>query len=239
LISEDGIKFSRIGNSELKGEGFEHQDFGHGLEDLGIVKFQDRYILMGTGKINPPFRGNGDDARIAIYSTKDFVEFEYHGVPLQVQSRNTIPFIDEESGEVHLLLRFSPEKHIYIQKLVGGVDQLLNPKKYKNEWRQMHMNRSENILLEGGLYAHEKEKIGAGPPPIKTDHGWLLMYRGVGSVDQEISEKYGLGRGHKRSYNICAALLDRDDPRKVLKRSSLPIYIPRPLQNPVVSGINY
>lgn len=54
----------------------------------------------------------------------------------------------------------------------------------------------------------DANKVGLGPPPLLTAYGWLLCYHGVrvtasGSV-----------------YRLGLALLDRDDPRKVLARGN-------------------
>jgi predicted GH43/DUF377 family glycosyl hydrolase len=54
---------------------------------------------------------------------------------------------------------------------------------------------------------------GAGAPPIETDLGWLLFYQ---SLDQ-----FDPGR-----YKVGAMILDREDPTKVLYRSSLPLLEP-------------
>ena len=52
----------------------------------------------------------------------------------------------------------------------------------------------------------ESTKIGAGPIPIETDRGWLLFYHGV------------LTSCNGFVYSFSAALLDKDEPWKVLKR---------------------
>ena len=52
----------------------------------------------------------------------------------------------------------------------------------------------------------ESTKIGAGPIPIETDRGWLLFYHGV------------LTSCNGFVYSFSAALLDADEPWKVLKR---------------------
>ncbi len=60
------------------------------------------------------------------------------------------------------------------------------------------------------------ELIGPGPPPVKTRHGWLLVYHGVAT--------------HFRSVNIYqagAALLDLEDPTRVLARTGDNILEPR------------
>ena len=58
-------------------------------------------------------------------------------------------------------------------------------------------------------------RVGAGAQVLKTRRGWLLIYHGV-----------GLKRG-RRAYMLGTALLDLDDPRKVLYRSLDPIFTPK------------
>jgi len=57
----------------------------------------------------------------------------------------------------------------------------------------------------------EMAKIGASTPPILTDKGWLLLYHGV---DKETV------------YRAGAALLDKENPCKVLARTVCPILEP-------------
>ena len=54
----------------------------------------------------------------------------------------------------------------------------------------------------------DASKIGLSPPLIETDEGWLMMYHGVRTTVSGCLYRLGL------------ALLDRDDPRKVLLRST-------------------
>ncbi len=60
----------------------------------------------------------------------------------------------------------------------------------------------------------DSRKIGAGPPPLLTDEGWLLIYYGV---DDAVGYEYHIG----------AMLLAKDQPEKVLARSSEPILSPQ------------
>ena len=57
-------------------------------------------------------------------------------------------------------------------------------------------------------YPWEFIQIGNCGPPIELDEGWLLLTHGVGPM---------------RKYSLGAALLDRDDPSKVLARTSEPV----------------
>jgi hypothetical protein len=60
----------------------------------------------------------------------------------------------------------------------------------------------------------DSHKVGAGPPPLKTKYGWLLIYQAVGKND-----------GY--NYKIGAMLLDLKDPTKVIARSRNPILEPK------------
>lgn len=71
------------------------------------------------------------------------------------------------------------------------------------EWKEMK-------LLAKGEYPWE-EKIGANNPPLKTEHGWLQIYHGVGADKQ---------------YRLGALLLDLKDPTRVTHRTPNPIYEP-------------
>ena len=54
---------------------------------------------------------------------------------------------------------------------------------------------------------------GAGPPPIKTRSGWLLLYHAMDATDPD-------------RYKLGAMLLDLKDPTKVLYRSNAPVLEP-------------
>lgn len=223
LTSSDGINFSRFQNLAIRGNGTDHQDFAYGIEDIRIIKHENSYILVGCGKTKPPFKGSNAD-RIAIYSTEDFVKVTYRGMIESFDSRNAVPFPTSVNGNLYTLLRFHPDIHIGLLK--AGIDQLLNPAAHKDKWKEVYNKRNENLLLKAGLYPHEKEKIGPGPQLIKTDRGWLLIYHAVGEIEIDICQAYGLSLKIERGYSISAAILDMDDPRKVIRRTRKPIYIP-------------
>jgi len=73
-------------------------------------------------------------------------------------------------------------------------------------------------------YEYERVKIGAGPPPLRVDEGWLLIHHGVsGSLSE------GWAPQREVHYSAGAMLLDPADPGIVLGRT------PQPLLAPTVS----
>lgn len=69
-----------------------------------------------------------------------------------------------------------------------------------------------NFYLEPRTDSWDSEKIGIGPPPIKTSKGWLLIYHGLSRFDK----KYRLG----------AVLLDLESPDTIISRLDSPILEP-------------
>lgn len=67
---------------------------------------------------------------------------------------------------------------------------------------------SEGVLLMEPKYPWEFIQIGNCGSPIRTDAGWLLFTHGVGAM---------------RKYTVGAALLDLDDPSKVIGRTAEPV----------------
>ena len=70
---------------------------------------------------------------------------------------------------------------------------------------------SEGELLLAPKYPWETVQIGNCGAPIELDEGWLVLTHGVGAM---------------RKYSIGAILLDRDDPSKVLARTTEPLLAP-------------
>ena len=71
-------------------------------------------------------------------------------------------------------------------------------------------------------FDYEALKIGAGPPPVRVDEGWLLLHHGV-------TGHAGTGfdpSTQRVEYAAGAMLLDADDPSRVLARTAEPILVP-------------
>ena len=99
----------------------------------------------------------------------------------------------------------------------------LFPRRVGDDYMMIGRSDGENLfLLKSDSLTHwddgkrilaphfpwELVQIGNCGPPIELDEGWLLLTHGVGAM---------------RKYSIGAALLDKDDPSKVLARSAQPI----------------
>jgi predicted GH43/DUF377 family glycosyl hydrolase len=70
-------------------------------------------------------------------------------------------------------------------------------------------------------FDYEALKIGAGPPPLRVEEGWLLIHHGVSGTLSE-----GWGPQRNVCYSAGAMLLDPRDPSRVLARTAAPLLSP-------------
>ncbi len=95
---------------------------------------------------------------------------------------------------------------------IGGYYTMVGRQDGKNLFllRSRRIDRwdSEGVLLMEPKYPWEFIQIGNCGSPIRTDHGWLLFTHGVGAM---------------RKYTVGCALLDLDDPSKVIGRTKEPV----------------
>ena len=85
--------------------------------------------------------------------------------------------------------------------------------------RLVHQQQHRLVALPE--YDYEALKIGAGPPPLRTDSGWLLIHHGVtGELDP------GFAQQQRVRYCAGAMLLDLDDPSRVRARTAQPLLEP-------------
>lgn len=119
--------------------------------------------------------------------------------PNQVH-KNWVLFPEKVNGKYAILHRVSPKVSV---AYVDSLDEFDGTK----------------FIESGGIGGGPKRKTwdnwmrGAGPSPLKTDKGWLLLYH---AMDVKDPNRYKLG----------AMLLDLKNPEKVLARSSQPILEP-------------
>ena len=89
-----------------------------------------------------------------------------------------------------------------------------DPKELTQEfWKNYICNLQKYIVLSP-KDEDQTSRIGAGCPPIETDQGWLLIYH----LATDTPEGY--------MYQACAALLDLENPLKVIGRLKEPLFSP-------------
>lgn len=132
---------------------------------------------------------------IGIGRTRDFQNFEFVSNAFLPFNRNGVLFPKKFGDDYLMLSRPSDSGHtpfgdIYLSRSRDLVD-----------W-----GRHEYVMGSKSSGWWDSTKIGGGPAPIETPAGWLLFYHAV------------THQCNGYVYSVGAALLDRDNPSRVLKR---------------------
>lgn len=169
-----------------------------GFEDARVVFVPEleRWVITCTayGPAGPA---------VFLATTEDFRSVERHGIIRQPDDKNAALLPHRIDGKWVLLHRPKTE--------FGGSrgEILLSRSADLKSW-----SAPEQVLRPRDGAWWDASRIGIGPPPLETEHGWLLIYHGV-------KEMVG-----GSIYRIGLALLDRDEPTRVLHR--LPEWILSP-----------
>lgn len=205
-VSEDGYRFTRFPQPVIEPQE-EYERFGCEDPRVTRLKLGDEilYLVTYTALSAPAFSGTGN--RVALASTKDLRTFHKHGVVIPgLEDKDTVIFPELVGGRIVMLHRVAPNIQIvYFESL----EQLLHPE--EDFWSAYRASLDEFTVMRP-VYEWEAKKIGAGPPPIHTEAGWLLIYHGV-----DVNHVYRAG----------AALLDLEEPSRVIARSPQPILEPK------------
>ena len=192
--SEDGI------NWELEEEPikfiYEDEEVGKSWYkyDPRVVKIEDKYYIVWCNGYYGPTIGLG-----YTYDFKEFYQLENAFLPF---NRNGVLFPRKINGKYYMLSRPSDNGHTPFG------DIFLSESPDLIYW-------GKHRYVMGTTGGWQSTKIGAGPVPIETSEGWLLIYHGV------------LTSCNGFVYSIGAALLDIDEPWKVRYRTKSYILSPQ------------
>jgi predicted GH43/DUF377 family glycosyl hydrolase len=171
----------------------------YGCEDPRLVELEGR-IYVTYNAFGP------EELRVGLtsISVEDFLNKRWRWssekliTPPGEVHKNFVIFPERIGGRIAILHSISPKISItYLEDL----------KFEEAEWVKSHYLPT---AVAGGW---EAELKGCGPPPIKTDDGWLLFYH---AIDKREPWKYKVG----------AMLLDLEDPEKMICRSKMPVLEP-------------
>ncbi len=134
---------------------------------------------------------------VFLATTKDFRTVERIGIVVAAEDKNATLLPERVGGDWILFHR--PTSHFSSAR--PGIS--LSRSKNLRTWSPPEVVMEPR---EGAWW--DSLRIGIGPPLLKTEHGWLLIYHGV---KETVSGAI---------YRVGLALLDLDDPSRVLRRTS-------------------
>lgn len=157
--------------------------------DPRLLKLEDNYYITWCDDFPGPSIGLG--------MTKDFKTFTRLENATMPFNRNGVLFPRKIKGLYAMLSRPSDSGHTPFGDIVLSYSPDLT-----------YWGKHRHVLASGGKNWWQGTKIGAGPVPIETKEGWLLLYHGVVTTCNGFV------------YSMGGALLDLDEPHKVLYRTN-------------------
>jgi len=166
--------------------------------------------------LSPSEQNGMEDARFVLFK-KDDGNKKYYATYTAYDGKVILPQIMETEDFIHFTM-ITLNGRAAVNKGMA-----LFPRKINGRYAMISRNDNERLFLMYSddihfwheavpimepLYPWEFVQIGNCGSPIETERGWLLLTHGVGPL---------------RQYSIGAALLDRDDPSRVLGRLSEPL----------------
>jgi len=196
--SDDGVHFS-IDDQPIKFSGMDNLDetVFH-IYDPRITKIENTYFVMAAMDVV-------GKCLLGLFKTEDFSSLEFLGITGEEDNRNGVLFPEKINGRFARLDR--PNKKIVNNGVTTG-----GAIWYAESDDFIHWD-SKELVMEGRLHYWD-EHIGAGPPPVKTHKGWLMVYHGIAMHYQPI-------------YQAGVVLLDLDEPWKVISRGRYNVLEPR------------
>jgi beta-1,4-mannooligosaccharide/beta-1,4-mannosyl-N-acetylglucosamine phosphorylase len=161
------------------------QEFVHAY-DPRVTWLEDRYYVTWCSGYHGPTIGVG--------YTHDFESFHQLDNAFLPFNRNGVLFPRRIGDRFAMLSRPSDGGHTPFGDIF-----------YSESPDLVHWGRHRHVLAPVP-WTWQSTKVGAGPTPIETDEGWLVVYHGV------------LTSCNGFVYSMGAALLDLDEPWRVLAR---------------------
>jgi beta-1,4-mannooligosaccharide/beta-1,4-mannosyl-N-acetylglucosamine phosphorylase len=196
-FSRDGVHW-QINSQPVEFEGEE-----------GVIAKEYRYdprVCLLEGKYYITWCNGYHGPTIGVGWTEDFKRFHQLENAFLPYNRNGVLFPRKIHGLYAMLSRPSDTGHTPF----GDIFYSQSPD--LTFWGQHRYVMGASEFARSGW---QSLKIGPGPIPIETDEGWLLIYHGV------------LNTCNGYVYRVGCALLDREEPWKVLLRSRSYILSPR------------
>lgn len=164
--------------------------------DPRVCWIEDRYYVTWCNCYHGPTIGIG-----YTYDFKEFYQLENAFLPF---NRNGVLFPRKIKGKYAMLSRPSDNRHTPFGDIF-----------YSESPDICYWGKHRHVMSPTNGW--QSTKIGAGPTPIETIEGWLLIYHGV------------LTSCNGFVYSMGAALLDIDEPWKVLYRTEPYLLSPQKL----------
>lgn len=231
LASEDGVRFAHVQDTPVFTPEMAGSRFGS-VQDPRVVKLEGRYLMTYAFR---PFAWASHPTGVGVPESH---QVAYPGFSGRDEDNQTRSGIAESANRVtwrHLSWVSDPtidDRNVILfpERIGGRYAALRRPQKLvrtdtgHDEHPNVCISFSDDLLAwtpyEPVLRPElpwEDNRIGGSTPPIRTEAGWLVFYHGVQNLDPSVKTVV---------YRMGAAMLDLNDPRRVIARCREPLLEP-------------
>ncbi len=218
LVKAPNIFQSTIGVAVFDGKSFSkrkqfikpEEDWEkYGCEDPRVTKmgkkFYTFYTALSSQNLGP------DSIKVALAISDDLESVKERHLVTPFNAKAMAMFPEKINGKYVVVLTANtdnPPARVSIAEF-DTIEDIWNQDKWEKWYKKIEKNE---IVLK----RNDSDLTEVGAPPVKTKHGWLLIYSHI--------QNYFSDR--KRIFGIEAVLLDLKNPRKIIGRTKYPFIVP-------------
>ena len=182
----------------------------YGCEDPRITFFEGQYYIFYTALSKYPFEASG--IKVAVAVSKDLKKVDERHLVTPFNAKAMTLFPERINGKITVIVTVNtdmpPSKTAIAQ--VDKIEELWS----KKFWEKWYKNIDKNTF---DLKRFPSDHIEIGAAPLKTKHGWLLIYSHI--------QNYFSG-GDNRIFGIEAVLFDFKNSFKIIGQTKGPMLVP-------------
>jgi predicted GH43/DUF377 family glycosyl hydrolase len=192
ILDESGFKVEHIEEKPIfTGRPGESE---YGVEDPRITKMEKGYYMTYVGIS----LHEGVSTYLAF--SKDLKKWKRKGLIFREQNKDAVLFPERFNN------KYVKNKYVALNR-PESMFEFSKPGIWISFSRDLIYWGRDRHLIRTRKNSWESERVGSGPPPIKTKKGWLLIYHGIQR------------KNNNNIYSAGAILLDLKDPEKIIARS--------------------
>lgn len=205
--SPDPIHF--VGRKQLIAPEYDWERYG--CEDPRITKMGDTYYIFYTALGGYPY--GADNIKVAVATTKDFKSIDEKHLVTPFNAKAACLFPEKINGKYAVILTANTDRPP-LPSTIGiayfdNIEDIWNQEIWDGWYKELESHKLD-LLRDSG---HQVE---VGAVPIKTKYGWLFVYSYARDYFTP-NIKFG----------IETAILDTDNPQKIIARTEKPLLTPR------------
>jgi len=179
----------------------------YGCEDPRVTEFEGRYYIFYTAVSD----FSADGIKVAVAITKDFKTVDERHLVTPFNAKAMALFPERINGKIAALITVNTDRPP--AKICLALFDRLEDMWSKDYWDAWYKDFEKHVI---DIEQNEKDQIEVGSAPLKTKDGWLIFYSYIYNYFSP-----------PPIFGIQAALLDLNDPQKIVGEVKRPFIAPQ------------